>query len=191
MSFFSQLKDELNDNNIDKAKLKELTKHIPEEAAGEDSTKKDSGKKIREDDPDYPDHPDYIALKPRMTEVKLWNMPAIRFYLTLIFFCIGMILFGVINELFGFGMTKGAVGWWQIIGAAIGFFLSREYVEPHLRIPFSKGTPEQKKKAVEAYLAEVEALDKHIEDLRKMQGVKKAEDTEPAVEVIEVDDTNE
>lgn len=188
MSFFSQLKDEVNDKNIDKAKLKELTKTIQEEPA----EKPESVKKKVEKDPEYPDHPDYIALKPRMTEVKLWNMPAIRFYLTLIFFCIGMILFGIINQLFGLGMTKGAVGWWQIIGAAIGFFLSREYVEPRLRIPFSKGTPEQKKKAVESYLAEVEALDKHIENLQRLQGVERPDDEpESQLEVIKVKDSEQ
>lgn len=172
MSFFSQLNDELHDKNIDKAKLKELTKHIPDEPSPEEQTPTKTTKSIPDEDPEYPNHPDYIALKPRFTEVKLWNMPAIRFYLTLLFFCFGMILFGIINQVFAFGMTKGAVGWWQIIGAAIGFFFSREYVEPRLRIPFSKGTPEQKKKAVEAYLAEIAALDDHIENLRKLQGVE-------------------
>ena len=188
MSFFSQLKDEVNDKNIDKAKLKELTKTIREEPAEEPETVQK--KQAVQEDPEYPDHPDYIALKPRMTEVKLWNMPAIRFYLTLIFFCLGMILDGIINQVLDLGMTKGAVGWWQIIGAAIGFFLSREYVEPHLRIPFSKGTPEQKKKAVEQYLAEVEALDDHIEKLRKLQGVEQSEaEPESRLEVVETEDT--
>lgn len=144
MSFFSQLKDEVNDKNIDKAKLKELTKTIREDPA--EKPEAPQKKKTVQEDPEYPDHPDYIALKPRMTEVKLWNMPAIRFYLTLIFFCAGMILYGIINQVFALGMTKGAVGWWQLIGGAAGFLLSREYVEPHLRIPFSKGTPEQKKR---------------------------------------------
>lgn len=188
MSFFSQLKDEVNDKNIDKAKLKELTKTIREEPAAEPETVQK--KQAVQEDPEYPDHPDYIALKPRMTEVKLWNMPAIRFYLTLIFFCLGMILYGIINQVLDLGMTKGAVGWWQIIGAAIGFFLSREYVEPHLRIPFSKGTPEQKKKAVEQYLAEVEALDDHIGKLRKLQGVEQSEaEPESRLEVVETEDT--
>lgn len=187
MSFFNQLKDEVNDKNIDKAKLKELTKTIREEPKAETVSKK----KTVQNDPEYPDHPDYIALKPRMTEVRLWNMPAIRFYLTLIFFCLGMILFGIINQVFALGMTKGAVGWWQIIGGAIGFMISREYVEPHLRIPFSKGTPEQKKKAVEQYLTEIDALDDHIENLRNMQGVQQPKaEPESQLEVIETDDTD-
>ena len=92
-----------------------------------------------------------------------------------------MIAYGIINQVFDLGMTKGAVGWWQIIGAAAGFLFSREYAEPHLRIPFSKGTYEQKKKAVDAYLAEMEALDKHIENLQKMQGVAK----EPEPQTLE------
>lgn len=185
MSFFSQLKDEVNDKNIDKAKLKDLTKTIREEpAAQEEAALKQQP--VQQEDPEYPDHPDYIALKPRMTELKLWNMPAIRFYLTLIFFCVGMILYGIINQVFALGMTKGAVGWWQILGAAAGFMLSREYVEPHLRIPFSKGTPEQKKKAVEQYLAEMEALDDHMEKLRKMQGVQASnEEPESQLKVVQ------
>ena len=92
-----------------------------------------------------------------------------------------MIAYGIINQVFDLGMTKGAVGWWQIIGAAAGFLFSREYAEPHLRIPFSKGTYEQKKKAVDAYLAEMEALDKHIENLQNMQGVAK----EPEPQTLE------
>ena len=188
MSFFSQLKDEVNDKNIDKAKLKELTKTIREEPA--EQAEAPQKKKSVQEDPEYPDHPDYIALKPRMTEVKLWNMPAIRFYLTLIFFCVGMILFGIINQVFALGMTKGAVGWWQLLGGAAGFLFSREYVEPRLRIPFSKGTPEQKKKAVEQYLAEIEALDDHIEKLRNLQGVEQSEaEPESQLQVVEKEKT--
>lgn len=188
MSFFSQLKDEVNDKNIDKAKLKDLTKTIREEPAAQTETT--PNKQHVQEDPEYPDHPDYIALKPRMTELKLWNMPAIRFYLTLIFFCVGMILYGIVNQVFALGMTKGAVGWWQILGAAAGFLLSREYVEPHLRIPFSKGTPEQKKKAVEQYLAEMEALDDHMQKLRKMQGVEPSDaEPESQLKVVQKEDT--
>ena len=49
MSFFSQLKDEVNDKNIDKAKLKELTKTIREEPAeqAEAPQKKRPCRKIR------------------------------------------------------------------------------------------------------------------------------------------------
>ena len=180
MSFFSQLKDEMHDKNIDKTKLHDLTADLPEQQVqGPDV--QPAQPKQPDVDPDFPDPPDYIALKPRLTEVTLWNMPALRFYLTLIFFCAGMIAYGIINQVFDLGMTKGAVGWWQIIGAAAGFLFSREYAEPHLRIPFSKGTYEQKKKAVDAYLAEMKALDKHIENLQKMQGVAK----EPEPQTLE------
>lgn len=185
MSFFSQLKDEMHDKNIDKTKLRDLTADLPEPSASASEPEQAQAKQP-EIDPDFPDHPDYIALKPKLTEVTLWNMPALRFYLTLIFFCIGMIAYGVINQVFDLGMTKGAVGWWQIIGAAAGFFISREYAEPHLRIPFAKGTYEQKKKAVDAYLAEMDALDKHIETLHKMQGVSQ-ESEEQTLETIPVD----
>lgn len=102
------------------------------------------------------------------------------------FFCIGMIAYGIINQVFDLGMTKGAVGWWQIIGAAAGFFISREYAEPRLRIPFAKGTYEQKKKAVDSYLAEMDALDKHIETLHKMQGVSQ-ESEEQTLETVPMD----
>ena len=123
MSFFSQLKDEMHDKNIDKTKLHDLTADLPEQQVqGPDV--QPAQPKQPDVDPDFPDHPDYIALKPRLTEVTLWNMPALRFYLTLIFFCAGMIAYGIINQVFDLGMTKGAVGWWQIIGAAAGFLLS-------------------------------------------------------------------
>ncbi len=168
MSFFSQLKDELNDKNIDKSKI-----HVVEEELEEEET---AAPQEPEEDPEYPEHPDYIALRPNLTERQLWRMPAIRFYLAIIGFCIGMVVFGVINQLFSLGMTRGAVGWYQIFGAAIGFLFSREYLEPRLRIPFSKGTPEQKKKAAETYVAQMRALDEHIHELRKMRGVEDDED---------------
>lgn len=168
MSFFSQLKDELNDKNIDKSKI-----HVVEEELEEEAT---AAPQEPEEDPEYPEHPDYIALRPNLTERQLWRMPAIRFYLAIIGFCIGMVVFGVINQLFSLGMTRGAVGWYQIFGAAIGFLFSREYLEPRLRIPFSKGTPEQKKKAAETYVAQMRALDEHIHELRKMRGVEDDED---------------
>ena len=168
MSFFSQLKDEMHDKNIDKTKLHDLTADLPEQQVqGPDV--QPAQPKQPDVDPDFPDHPDYIALKPRLTEVTLWNMPALRFYLTLIFFCAGMIAYGIINQVFDLGMTKGAVGWWQIIGAAAGFLFSREYAEPHLRIPFSKGTYEQKKKAVDAYLAEMTSTSKTCRRCRASQ----------------------
>lgn len=110
MSFFSQLKDEMHDKNIDKTKLHDLTADLPEQQVqGPDV--QPAQPKQPDVDPDFPDHPDYIALKPRLTEVTLWNMPALRFYLTLIFFCAGMIAYGIINQVFDLGMTKGAVGW--------------------------------------------------------------------------------
>lgn len=168
MSFFSQLKDELNDKNIDKSKI-----HVVEEEAEVEET---SAPQEPEEDPEYPEHPDYIALRPNLTERQLWRMPAIRFYLAIIGFCIGMVVFGVINQLFSLGMTRGAVGWYQIFGAAIGFLFSREYLEPRLRIPFSQGTPEQRKKAAETYVAQMRALDEHIHELRKMRGVEDDED---------------
>lgn len=168
MSFFSQLKDELNDKNIDKSKI-----HVVEEELEEEET---AAPQEPEEDPEYPEHPDYIALRPNLTERQLWRMPAIRFYLAIIGFCIGMVVFGVINQLFSLGMTRGAVGWYQIFGAAIGFLFSREYLEPRLRIPFSKGTPEQRKKAAETYVAQMRALDEHIHELRKMRGVEDDED---------------
>ncbi len=185
MSFFSQLKDEMHDKNIDKTKLRDLTADLPESVASACEPEQAQAKQP-EVDPDFPDHPDYIALRPKLTEVTLWNMPALRFYLTLIFFCIGMIAYGIINQVFDLGMTKGAVGWWQIIGAAAGFFISREYAEPRLRIPFAKGSYEQKKKAVATYLAEIDALDKHIETLHKMQGVSQ-ESEERTLETVPMD----
>lgn len=84
MSFFSQLKDEMHDKNIDKTKLRDLTADLPESSASACEPEQTQTKQP-EIDPDFPDHPDYIALKPKLTEVTLWNMPALRFYLTLIF----------------------------------------------------------------------------------------------------------
>lgn len=165
MSFFSQLRDEVNDRNIDKEKMAKLTKDL-----SEDKPQEEEQTQQPETDPEYPEHPEYIALKPRFTEVQLWRMPAIRFYCTIIFFCLGMIVYGVVNQVFDLGLTKGAVGWYQIFGGAIGFLFSREYLEPHWRIPFDKGTPEQKKKAVEEYLAQMDALDAHIQELRHRRG---------------------
>lgn len=163
MSFFGQLKDELNDRNIDEDTLKKLTSEMEESESDQAEAPQEP-----EIDPEYPEHPDYIALKPNLTERQLWHMPAIRFYMTIIFFCLGMILYGIINQVFDLGLTKGAVGWYQIFGAAIGFLFSREYLEPHWKIPFSKGTPEQKKAAADAYVAEMRALDAHIENLHNM-----------------------
>lgn len=168
MSFFRQLKDEVNDRNIDKEKMKNLTRDLTEAEleAGEPAATQPEV----EEDPDYPEHPPYISLKPQLTEVQLWRLPAIRFYCTILFFCFGMILYGIINQVFGLGMDKGAVGWYQLIGAAIGFLISREIIEPRLKIPFSQGTPEQKKKAAEAYVKQMDALDEHIHELRKRRG---------------------
>ena len=173
MSFFSQLKDEINDRNIDKSKLPPLSgepeqaDEQPEQAAAQPET-----------DPEYPVHPDYIALKPKYTERQLWRMPAIRFYMAIIGFCIGMVVFGVVNQVFALGMTRASVGWYQLFGAAIGFLFSREYLEPRWKIPFSQGTPEQKEAAAEAYIAEMDALDAHIRDLRKMRGVEEEDSSD-------------
>ncbi|MGM9630786.1 hypothetical protein [Butyricicoccus sp.] len=174
MSFFSQLKDEVNDRNIDKSKIHPVSDE-PEEAEAQPEPVKEP-----ETDPEYPEHPDYIALKPNFTERQLWRMPAIRFYMAIIGFCAGMVVFGVINQVFALGMTKGAVGWYQLFGAAIGFMFSREYLEPHWKIPFSQGTPEQKKAAAEAYVAEINALDEHIHELRKMRGIEDDEEENSA-----------
>ncbi|MDO5784114.1 MAG: hypothetical protein Q4P20_03510 [Eubacteriales bacterium] len=170
MSFFRQLRDEVNDRNIDKEKMKKLTKELDEsELEAEEAA---AANPEIEEDPEYPAHPPYISLKPQLTEVQLWRLPAVRFYCTILFFCFGMILYGIINQVFGLGMDKGAVGWYQLIGAAIGFLLSREVIEPRLKIPFSQGTPEQKKKAAEAYIKQMDALDEHINELRKRRGVE-------------------
>ena len=166
MSFFCQLKDEVNVRNIDKSKIHPVCDE-PDDAAAQPEPIQEP-----EIDPDYPEHPDYIALKPNFTERQLWRMPAIRFYMAIIGFCIGMIAFGIINWGFDLGMTTGAVGWYQLFGAAIGFLFSREYLEPRWKIPFSQGTPEQKKAAAEAYVAEMNSLDAHIHELRKMRGVE-------------------
>ena len=170
MSFFNQLKDEINDRNIDKSKIHPVSDE-PEETEVQPEPVKDP-----ETDPDYPVHPDYIALKPNFTERQLWRMPAIRFYMAIIGFCAGMVVFGVINQVFALGMTKGSVGWYQLFGTAIGFLFSREYLEPHWKIPFAQGTPEQKKAAAEAYVAEMDALDEHIKELRRMRGVEENEE---------------
>lgn len=173
MSFFRQLKDEVNDRNIDKEKMESLTKDLDDsELEAEDAA---AAEPEMEEDPEYPVHPPYISLKPQLTEVQLWRLPAIRFYCTILFFCFGMILYGIINQVFGLGMDKGAVGWYQLIGGAIGFLFSREFLEPRLKIPFSQGTPEQKKQAAEAYIEQMNALDEHISDLRKRRGVQSEE----------------
>lgn len=164
MSFFKQLRDEVHDRNIEMPDVQvESTACEPEHAEPEV-------------DPEYPEHPDYIALRPNLTERMLWKMPAIRFYSTIICFAIGMVLFGIVNTVLGLDMTKGAVGWYQIFGGAAGFLLSKEIFEPRLRIPFSAGTPEQKKAAAEAYVAEIHALDAHIAELRKMRGVSDSDE---------------
>ena len=175
MSFWTDLVDEVNDRNIDKSKIpgekqkktvvteqpdfSEETVSLPEEPIAEPEAVPD--------DPDFPEHPDYIALKPQWTERQLWRMPAIRFYLTIIFFCLGMIAFGIVNSVFALGLQRGAVGWWQIFGGVIGFVGSREIVEPRMRIPFANGTYEQKKQATEAYLAEIKKMDEALEELAK------------------------
>ncbi len=185
MSFFKNLVDEMNDRNIDTSKLPKkaaisekidmddptkLTEKSMKDTENFDTPEPEQPEQPQEEiDPDFPDHPDYIALKPHLTERELWRMPAIRFYSTIICFCLGMILYGIINGVLDLGMTKGAVGWYQIFGAAIGFMLSREVLEPRLRIPFAKGTYEQKKAATDAYLARIAALDQQIETLHKMQ----------------------
>ena len=172
MSFFQQLKDEVNDRNIDKEKIKQLDKTFYEEEKKAEQAKTAAAQPEMTDDPDYPVHPPYISLKPQLTEVQLWRLPAIRFYCTILFFCFGMILFGVINQVFALGMDKGAVGWYQLIGGAIGFLFSREILEPRLKIPFSQGTPEQKKKAAEAYQKQMDALDEQIGEFRKRRGAE-------------------
>lgn len=188
MSFFKNLMDEMNDRNIDTSKLPKkavisekidmddptkLTEESIQNAEASDTPVPEQPEQTEPPqqaiDPDFPDHPDYIALKPHLTERELWRMPAIRFYSTIIFFCLGMILYGIINGVLDLGMTKGAVGWYQIFGAAIGFMLSREVFEPRLRIPFANGTYEQKKAATDAYLARIAALDQQIETLHNMQ----------------------
>lgn len=175
MSFWSDLVDEVNDRNIDKSKIPEEHKKravMPEESEEFEEAVSAAQEPIAEpepvpDDPDFPDHPDYIALKPQWTERQLWRMPAIRFYLTIIFFCLGMIAFGIVNGVFALGLQRGAVGWWQIFGGVIGFVGSREVVEPRMRIPFANGTYEQKKQATEAYLAEIKKMDEALEELAK------------------------
>lgn len=180
MNFWSDLVDEVNDRNIDKSKIPGSSKKKPvitEEMAEEILAASSSEQKaeaeytapIQEesDDPDFPDHPDYIALKPQWTERELWRMPAIRFYLTILCFCAGMILFGIFNSVSGMNLPRGTVGWWQIFGGAIGFLGSREIIEPRMRIPFSAGTYEQKKEATERYLAEIKEMDKMLDELSK------------------------
>ena len=66
MSFFSQLKDEMQDKNIDKSKLRDLTADLPEQPAPSTDPEQTQTKQL-DIDPDFPDHPDYIALKPKLT----------------------------------------------------------------------------------------------------------------------------
>ncbi len=181
MSFFSQLMDEVHDRNIaepetEKEPAEEETNAESAEYAETQAEPEPEVEEAEEVDPEYPDHPDYIALRPNLTERTLWRLPALRFYCTLVCFGIGMVLFGIINVGLGLDMTKGAVGWYQLFGAAIGFLISREVLEPRLKIPFSAGTPEQKQKAVDAYLAEIKALDEQIEAVRKMNGTSDSDE---------------
>lgn len=166
MGFFNQFMDEVHDRNIDNEPLQTEVSKDPSEPEVQDTSDVDT---------EYPEHPDYIALRPNLTEHQLWKMPAIRFYSTIICFGIGMVTFGIVNAIFNLGLNVGAVGWYQILGGAVGFIVSREVLEPRMKIPFSAGTPEQKKAAADAYVKEMRALDDHIQELRNMRG---ASDTE-------------
>lgn len=152
MGFFKKLSDELSDRNLPEGAFASLDEEI-----AVDDQEKERLRRLEELEKLYPQHPEYIALKPAMTEQKLLKQPACRYYSMIFGFAGGMMLFGLLN-LFGLGLPQSAYIWFEILGLFAGIMLSMNVLEVRWRIPFENGTPEQQKEAVARYLAQQQGL---------------------------------
>lgn len=158
--------------------------------------------------------PEKIPLRPSMTESKRFTMPAIRFWMTAIGFCIGMVVVNAVAVLGNSASVSDAVKFAvEILAGAAGYFLASKVLEPRWYIPFDSATDEQQRAELER-LSSMEELqvaemkrrygDRYEQKIKELEeqeakeaakstGVDRAifEDDEPVEEVVFDDEEEE